>query len=284
MKQNGWIALDIDGTITLDKYSVPDEVTSYLRSLTKKGWRIAVATGRPFAFASLALSRFDFPYFFLAQNGSAALEMPGEKPLFKEYISPKTIPFVEAAYQGIDSDFLIYAGYEKGDFCYWRPSRMSQEDLNYLHDLQKRQKEEWQAVETFDPSRLDPFPLIKCFGSLPRMKVVAERLRKTGHFQVAMIRDPFVEDFSMLLVTDQKASKGLSLKRVFEKEGRGSLVIAAGDDENDISLLEAADVKIAMAHAPEFLQEKADLIAPPTKEHGIIRALEMVLKQYERNS
>ena len=62
---NGWIALDIDGTITLDKYSVPQEVVDYLRKLEKSGWNIAMATGRSFVFASMALSKFDFPFTFL---------------------------------------------------------------------------------------------------------------------------------------------------------------------------------------------------------------------------
>jgi hydroxymethylpyrimidine pyrophosphatase-like HAD family hydrolase len=55
-------------------------------------------------------------------------------------------------------------------------------------------------------------------------------------------------------------------------------VIAAGDDENDISLLMAADTKIAMAHAPESLQQVATFIAPPTKDQGIIKALQMALR------
>ncbi len=279
MTNKGWIALDIDGTITLDKYSVPDEVSAYLRSLALGGWRIAMATGRPYAFALRALSQFDFPYFFLAQNGSAVLEMPSKQLLFKRYLSESAIAIVEKAYEGIDSDFLIYSGYEKGDFCYFRPHRMSEEDLLYIEDLKKRQKEEWKAVERFE---IDSFPLIKCFGSLPRMKKVAERLSASGRFQVALIRDPFHENFVIILVTEKNASKGLSLEELFRKKGRGGLVIAAGDDENDISLLKAADVKIAMAHAPETLQEAADYIAPPTKEHGIIKALQLAIRTHVR--
>jgi Cof subfamily protein (haloacid dehalogenase superfamily) len=272
----GWIALDIDGTITLDKYAVPEEVTSYLRQLQKEGWHLALATGRPLAFASKALSRFDFPYLFLAQNGTLALEMPEGKCLFKKYLSPDTIPLLEQAFEGIESDFLIYAGYEKGDFCYWRPSHFSPESRPYLEELQSRQKEPWRAVEQF--SDLDPFPLVKCFGSKQRMKQVAGRLLKTGRFQVTMIKDPHADDIMILLITDKTASKGASLLDVFALKGRGDRVIAAGDDENDISLLEVADIKIAMAHAPESLQEVATFIAPPTPEQGIIKALNMVLK------
>lgn len=276
MESNGWIALDIDGTITLDKYSVPRPVTDFLRQLQRDGWNIAMATGRPFAFASMVLSEFDFPYVFLPQNGSLALEMPNKKILFRKYISAQMVHLVEKAYEGIDSDFIVYAGYEKGDFCYWRPQRFSPEDLHYLEDLQKRQKEKWQSVEKFDA--LDDFPLIKCFGHETRMDKVASRLRATGKFQVTKIRDPFEEGYYLLLVTDQKASKGASLKEVFALKGRGERVIAAGDDENDISLLQAADIKIAMAHAPESLQQVATFIAPPTRDHGIIKALQMALR------
>lgn len=279
MVSKGWIALDIDGTITLDKYSVPREVTAYLRSLNHDGWNVAMVTGRPYAFAAMALSEFDFPYTFLAQNGSLALEMPEKKLLFKTYIQASSIHLVEKAYEGIDSDFLIYAGYEKGDFCYWRPKRLSSEDLDYLIDLQKRQKEKWQEVDRYENVHLDAFPLIKCFGYEPKMDLIASRLRATGKFEVAKIRDPFEEGYFLLLVTDQKASKGNSLTQVLELKGRGKRVIAAGDDENDISLLRVADTKIAMAHAPESLQQVASFIAPPTKDHGIIKALQMAIKQ-----
>lgn len=279
MKFKGWIALDIDGTITLDKYSVPLEVRSYLSSLAKEGWRIALATGRPFAFAQMALSEFDFPYVFLAQNGSIAIEMPNRKVIFKKYILPNEIPLFERSYSGVDSDFLIYAGYEKGDFCYWRPNRFCQDDLQYLNDLQKRQKESWRSIDEFDSTHLDPFPLVKCFGSKERMQLISSRLNQTGKFQVTLIKDPHSEtNYHLLLVTDKTASKGASLTDIFELKGRGERVIAAGDDENDISLLQVADTKIAMAHAPETVQQIATFIAPPTKENGIIQALQMALK------
>ena len=200
--------------------------------------------------------------------------MPGAKPLFKNYLSPRVLRTVEEAYEGIDSDFLVYAGYEKGDYCYWRPQRLSKDDLDYLGDLQKRQKEVWRRVESFDAVK-DDFPLIKCFGPSARMKIVSDRLKASGLFQVATIRDPFHENYQILLVTDKAVSKGEALKKVFQKMGRGKRVIGAGDDENDLSLLEVADIKIAMSHAPQFLQEKADLIAPPTQDCGIIHALQM---------
>lgn len=278
MGKKGWIALDIDGTITSDKYSVPEEVVQYLKDLQASGWEIALATGRAFAFASLAVAGFNFPFFLLAQNGSVVLQMPGRELVFKKYLSYQAIASVEEAYQGVSADFLVYSGYDKGDCFYWRASRFSSEDLLYVEELKKREKEQGVAVEAFDPIQLARFPLIKCFGLQERMEGVAKRLRAKSHFQVAHIRDMFYENYEILLVTSEQASKGLSLQELFRRMGRGEKVIAAGDDENDLSLLQMADVKIAMPHAPESLKKIADLIAPPVKELGILTALKKVLK------
>ena len=77
---------------------------------------------------------------------------------------------------------------------------------------------------------LDAFPLIKCFGHESRMGKIAARLKESKRFEVANIRDPFVEGIRILLVTDIHTSKGKSLSKVLEIKGRGGHVIAAGDD------------------------------------------------------
>jgi len=278
----GWIALDIDGTITLDKYSVPDPVTAYLRDLSRDGWRIAMATGRPFRFASMALSKFDFPFIFLCQNGSVAIEMPAKKILFKRYLTWGSIGSIEQTFVGEGSDFIVYMGIEKDDLCYFRPDRFSQDEMPAIDAWQATQKEKWEGVKQFTSELMPSFPLVKCFGLRERMEKIARRLKSLNRFQVALMRNPFEPTGSIVLITDAAASKGLSLQEVFKMLGRGPLVIAAGDDENDISLLQAADVKIAMSHAPDVLQEFADILAPPTSKMGIIHALQLAIRNGKR--
>ncbi len=272
----GWIALDIDGTITQDKYSVPEEVTHFLRKQTLMGWKIAFATGRAFVFAYPALKNFDFSFVLLPQNGSIALTMPEKRILFRSYLRAEKISLLEKAVEGTGTDLLIYAGYEHHDRCYFRPTRLSKEWLVYLDGVRKRENETWYPVENF--GGLGDVPLIKCFGSLPLMKKVAFSVKQAGGFEVALIRDPFVPGIFILLITDEHTSKGASLEKVFQSEGRGGVVIAAGDDDNDKSLLEVADIKIAMPHAPERLRKTADFIAPPVEENGIVQALKIVIE------
>ncbi len=273
----GWIALDIDGTITNDKYNIPTQVIKFLRDTHGQGWKIAFATGRAFSFAKLALKKIDFPFVIFPQNGSIALEMPSEEILFRRYMNGSVVEDLETVYSGEKSDFLIYSGYEKGDFCYFRPKRFSEEDLLYLNDVQKREQKSWEAVDEF-PQKME-IPLIKCFGRLDFMRKIGRKLLRKGNFQLALIRDPFHSSNHILLVTEARASKGEALNEMISRQGRGELVIAAGDDENDISLLSIADVKIAMPQAPESVRAMADFIAPPVDELGIIQALKIAIKK-----
>lgn len=268
----GWIALDIDGTVTLDRYTIPKEVVDFLREKTREGWRIAMATGRPLVFASIAVSRFDFPFLFLIQNGSLALEMPGKKELFQSYLPTSSLHLIESSLE--NGNMLVYSGYERGDSVYYQPKRINR-DLSEYWD---RQKETPAPVDSFAEIRQPSVPLVKCFGTEEEMKQVVARLEKHPEFNVALLRDPFVEGAYLLLITDRQASKGQSLQAAIERLGKTGPIIAAGDDENDASLLQIADVAIAMEHSPPSLKKLADLIAPPTKDLGILHALRIALE------
>lgn len=274
METVGWIATDIDGTITHDKYRIPQEILSFLEKKVSEGYRLVLTTGRPFTFASMALKECTFPYYFCLQNGSLVMQMPEKKVLWKNDFPEKAIALVEKAYSGFSSDFVVYAGYEKGDFCYWRPSKLNEKHLKYLEDVQRRQSESWRAVTAYE--NLDPhhFPLIKCFGTDAEMGVVEKRLKEHGLFQLTKIRDPFDADYFILLVTDLKASKGQALTQLINQYGRGKKVIAAGDDMNDYSLLQVADRRIAMDKAPLKLKSIAHSIASSATTDGIIQAIE----------
>jgi Cof subfamily protein (haloacid dehalogenase superfamily) len=268
----GWIALDIDGTITAEKYSIPEEVVTYLRELQDVGWNIAIATGRSYVFSLKVLSSLKFPYRLLIQNGSAAISMPSKKLIHRHYLAASSIALVEEAFRGIEGSFLVYSGVEEGGFCYYRPKLMSNEQIAYVTRLEEREQEKARSIGSFE--KIGDFPLFKCFGSEIQMIKLAKKLRQTNVFQVAHIRDSFEENGQILLVTDLLASKGEALKRMIRLHGRGEKVIAAGDDQNDESLLQQADIKIVMPQAPEMLKKQADLIAPPVSEMGIISALE----------
>ena len=274
-KTKGWICLDIDGTITSDPHSVPDAVIRYFSSLYDKGWRFVFITGRTLAFANATLSCIPFPFLFSVQNGADLLQMPGKKLIKQCYLSSSVIKKLDEIYEGREEDYIIYSGWEAGDFCYYRPHRFSEWMTNYLELMMTLVEEPWQALHSFGPLRDKSFPLIKCLGTKEHMQEVEKYLQEIPEINVTCIKDPMSkEGYYLNLITDKKASKGNALTYIRTLAAPGVPFIAGGDDRNDISLLEAANIAIAMQTAPEDVLKHADIIAPPASEMGIIAALE----------
>lgn len=267
------IALDIDGTLTAELLHIPRQVIDLLSRLNREQWLISLLTGRTLSFAQPLLDQLNFPYVLALQNGADILSMPESKLLARNYLSAKLLPMLEKVYQGQLEDFIIYSGFEKGDFCYFRPKRFGKELLAYLQKLETCSSAPWQAVEEFAFSEWECFPLIKCFGKEKEMLSIASLLCTVEGITTSVIRDPICPSLYLNLITAKEANKGKAL-RFLRSHFSISSVIAAGDDRNDLSMLEEAHVRIVMENAPEEVKKIATLIAKPAAQLGIIDALE----------
>lgn len=270
------ICLDIDGTITEDKFSVPKKTENYLQELAIKGYPIFFETGRSFSFAMNLLKNFSFPYYISPQNGSVILKMPEKKEVFKKYLKYEHFSVIEEAVSKFSTDFCIYSGYENNDCCYYRKQNFSKDDLDYIAKVQDREQVNWVSVKDFDSNTFSSFPLIKGFGLLKDMQLLKKELSKSPFFQVSLNKDPFIEPYYLLLITHKEVSKGAALIELKKKLGLKK-VVAAGDDDNDESMLLKADTKIVMETATQDLKDLADIIAPRPNECGIVTALKEVL-------
>jgi hydroxymethylpyrimidine pyrophosphatase-like HAD family hydrolase len=279
-KHLGWIALDIDGTITDETHRAPLEVVQFLHSLNEKGWEIAFITGRTYSFAHRVIKDFDFPFYLAIQNGADILHMPSQVLISRYYLDAEVIPVLCQAYQGEKEDFLIYTGYERGDFCYYRPDRYSLSLLKHLDKIMALSPEPWKPLKDFQFEKGISFPLAKCLGTLPAMQRINALLKPFADVNATLIRDPLSDgEIYLNLVTTKHATKGRALRTIQEIVGDGGPIIAAGDDLNDISMLEIADVKIVMAQAPPVMHAMATIIARPGKQHPIIAALRQATEQ-----
>ncbi len=275
----GWIALDIDGTVTEDKYEIPKIVVNFLRKLSEEGWKIILITGRTYSFTSKILSSINFPIIFGMQNGATILDLPSKKILIRNYLTGSILPEIENFSKDINGVMLVYSGYEYGDFCYWKKNNLDQEFIDYVNDLKSRESEDWHIVEKFDPNHIHTFSLIKFVGEFDQMTNLYQKLKEQGASEISLIKDPFCKEYFMLLITNKEASKGNAVKQITKNKGKDEIIIAAGNDDNDFSLLEAADIKIAMPSSPKHLLDIADYIAPPVSECGIVSVLDEIINK-----
>jgi Cof subfamily protein (haloacid dehalogenase superfamily) len=79
---------------------------------------------------------------------------------------------------------------------------------------------------------------------------------------------------SSIEVLPPGASKGAGVARLLEDLGIAwANVLAIGDGENDIEMLQAAGIGVAMGNANELVKETADYVTNSNIEDGVAQAL-----------
>lgn len=275
---NGLIGLDIDGTITSEAHTINPAVVEYLEDLAKSGWALFFITGRPFSWGYEVLQHLSCPYYFCVQNGAITLEMPFRQVVAKKYLDSSILPVLDEICQRHNNGYILYTGYENDDICYYRPERLPKELVSYLDIRHKKLGENWVAVSSFDKVPVKEFASIKSFAGYEDALILSEAWESQLQLHAPIVNDPFNSDYYVIQGTRSDVSKGSALYDMHQKMGRRGLIIAAGDDNNDYSMMQVADIKIAMSDAPYELKKIADIIAPPCEENGIITGISRALE------
>lgn len=267
----GWLAIDVDGTLTHEKYSIPEAVISFLRDLDKDGWKLIVVTGRSYPFAMPSVKKIDFPFILSTQNGSTAWHMPQKELIFERFIEKSAIKIMEKTALGYDLAFIVYGADYK---CYWKRDDFYLDYVKKLMDLSMMTFDE--VKDGFETIPMDLFPLAKFAGQKERVAKLKKELEKHNLFEMSLIEDPFYQDFHLLLITQKGVTKGSAISEIVKVHDKKP-VIAAGNDENDITMFERADLAIAMEDSPAHVLKGADIIAPSAKKNGIIQGLKSAI-------
>lgn len=275
------ISLDIDGTITTSLQHIPQEVADFFAQLAQEGWTFFFNTGRNFHFGWKVLHRFSFPYYLAVQNGAIILKMPEQQVISKQYLLPSLLPALEQIAEGEETDVVIYTGFENQDICYYRPTHFAPELLDYL--LKQRVQamgELWHPVPSFRSQAMPSFSSAKYFGKKESLLRIAQKVQASLGLYIPLIRDPFHELYYVAQATPPGINKGFALREFKKRMGDNLVAIAAGDDYNDIEMLNEADITIVMQSAPSDMHDSAHIIAPPAIQMGIIQGLTQAVARF----
>lgn len=282
----GIIALDIDGTLTTDKYSLPSQVRAFLQELIQEGeWKVVFVTGRTFAFTLPILAGIEGSFLLAVQNGAALYEMPNLRCINKSYLKGALIPQLTSFFQETAGGLLIESGKENGDICYYNPHDFSEGMKPYIAFRISISPEKWEEVFSFEALNLSEFAVGKFFGSLKEASQLEKVINQLGkdQFQTIVIKDPFNPGHYLGHINHPQATKAHMIE-VCKTFFPGSYpIIAAGDDYNDAQMLEKSTCKIVMEQAPFELLARADIRAASPEKQGIIPALKEAIFRYGRD-
>lgn len=268
------IALDLDGTLLTTDKRLTDRTRKALSVCAAKGIHIVPATGRAREGIPQEIVELPGVRYAITANGAAMIDLENGRQIGSFCIpwnkaaelvgALRTYPVMCDAYisgRGKCEERFLYELEEYGlqpEIC-----RLIRETRDIVTDLKAYIAENQCAVDkinlTFKKSELE--------------NGLKEKLRL------------MLEEDSQLMVTssmkfnlelnDRCATKGGGLTFLSSHLGlKKEEMMAFGDGENDVTMLQTAGISVAMGNSISFLKEQADFVTSSNDQDGVAAAIE----------
>lgn len=260
------LAIDMDGTLVHDENYVTQKQVDYLLNLIyNKKAKIVITTGRPLAgIKNLLPEELYENVFRIALNGSLIQTPDNEIIEISSLDHEEVLKIVEYA-NTHEADISILDKHK-----FYSLSENITELMSYDASLNKMVMEYYDIKHL---SNLEHITKLLIFSEPDKINSLRSDLPQKLSEQYSII---FSQDYliEFLPKTVDKGSSLLKLADVLKLPP--SSIVSIGDGLNDLSMLEVAEVAIAMDNAHPSIKEMADIISINNNEDGVIHALEKI--------
>ncbi len=260
--------VDIDGTILTDTKELTDRNARILDLALKEGHGIILTTGRAPASTIPQARRMNLlrkGCYMICCNGAEILDSSNGQVLFSKGVP---VSIIRACFEAADT-FGIYIQ------TYDRDLILAQEDTPYLHTYSRILGMDYKIVENAPdalPAGYDA-PKLLC---MDRDHEKLDRFRDHLNSLYADQLDIFFSQETYLEIVSKDVNKGNAVTFMADLlHVPLALCVAAGDSENDLSMIRTAGIGVAMANADEKVRQAADHVTLHDNNHdGVAEILE----------
>lgn len=253
------IATDIDGTILKHNFEFNVEVKDCINDLTKHGVQVVLVTGRMHSATTYIAEELGLDTPIVSYQGG--LIRHNDETLYEKNLNPERAREIITWAKENDVHLNLYM-----------------QDQLYVEkddEVVRRYTGERKAgfvVKSFDELELDKINKLLAvdfedYERVTRWKDYLSATFKDVDFVKSM---PYFCEVSHPEATKYHAVKFLTEYYELEQEE----VLTIGDQDNDINLLKAGGVKVAMGNATENLKAVADYVTDTVGNNGFIKAVE----------
>lgn len=275
MKDIKLVALDLDGTLFDNSSRISKRNLTAIRSITDKGIHVVISTGRPFEGIPFDQIKGTGINYAITANGSGIYEISTGKCLYEnamdeELVTP-ILNFLLTRDIHMDA-FIGGKGYTPIQCVetaqkltvpssiknYIITTRTRQDNiLQFIHENQlKVQKMTLNFYPAADGTLIDRETVRKFLVSNPSITTVCG-------------------GYNNLEFTRADANKGVGLRKLAEILGvNPDATMAIGDTENDLAIIEAAGIGVAMGNATDAVKARADYVTTTNTKDGVAAAIE----------
>lgn len=275
MKDIKLVALDLDGTLFDNSSRISKRNLTAIRSITDKGIHVVISTGRPFEGIPFDQIKGTGINYAITANGSGIYEISTGKCLYEnamdeELVTP-ILNFLLTRDIHMDA-FIGGKGYTPIQ-CVETAQKLTVPSsiknyiittrtrldniLQFIHENQlKVQKMTLNFYPAADGTLIDRETVRKFLLSNPSITTVCG-------------------GYNNLEFTRADANKGVGLRKLAEILGvNPDATMAIGDTENDLAIIEAAGIGVAMGNATDAVKARADYVTTTNTKDGVAAAIE----------
>ena len=266
------IAMDLDGTALNHQKQLTERTRAAIQNAAKSGIQIVVATGR--TFSSLAPEVLAMPEITCAitSNGAVVNRIPDGAVLLHNYPNPETVSEIAGMIQGEKIDTEVCTGGQ----AYIGQSY-------YDRVLEGKTNRDVQYVKTTRHPVPDIYQfLLEHRVAIENINLNFKTLEEKQQWQQRFQKLPGVTPTSSFLFNVElggaATSKAHALQALLDEwQMTSRQVMAFGDSENDLGMIQLAGIGVAMANGIEEVRQAADLLAESNEEDGVAKIIEQLI-------
>lgn len=254
-----YLITDLDGTLLDNKKSILKENLNEICNFVDCGGHFSIATGRSPLSAKRWLKELPINFPCVFYNGSMIKDLQTDCVIDCAYLEKeKFLPFVKRILHQLPTT-VVEIFTEQGLMVISDPLRKDP----YLED----EKDTYIQSTLQDVQNLEWIKILLC-DKHQNLEIAEDYLKEQN---LQLVCNSFYSQDFFLEVTPLYHSKGTALKAIRNSLGKTSVkIIAAGDFDNDIEMLQEADFGVAMKNARDCLKSVANYITLDNN-HAFIR-------------
>lgn len=253
------VATDIDGTIFIPEKEFTNRVKDCITKLNNSGIKVVLVTGRMNAAATKIAKDLGLDTPVVSYQGGLVVE--NGKKLYERYLSEEQTQRILAwAEKGnihinLYNDDILYSEKECYEVQRYCNNLHTEYTVKNFSEIKKDKINKLLAIDYSNPERITKYEK-ELQNIFPDLYIVKST--------------PYFLEFSNLEASKKCAVEFLQNYWGLKKEE----ILTIGDQNNDIALLRAGGVKVAMGNATDELKEVADYITDSVYEDGFVSAME----------
>ena len=274
------LALDIDGTVVNSQHELTTTTRDALLRAKTAGIEIVLATGRRYSRTLPLVEPLGLQVPLITASGALIKNPADHRTLFRAAFDNGSLLALLDVVHRAGFEPIVYGDtFDQGFDYYCRTTQPSQTVLAEFLAKNIGCEKIW--PELLDNPPPDVFAAF-AMGTRSQMLDLADVLshRLPDSLSVHVLRSPRYAGF-MCEIAPHGVCKWSGVDRLASRMGiSADEICAVGDDVNDIPMIRAAGLGVAMGNALDEVKASADRIAPRHDDDGLVAVVEWVLESH----